>query len=114
MAPGDDNSLFMEAVRLSSSKTPSQQERVVALYEAHREGIYRFLVCHGLSPAEAQEVTQDVFVDLFVALDKGTAVNSEQGWLYAVAGRAAVDYWRRERRPIREQLDLSTSQAANL
>lgn len=80
-----------------TSGKPSLQERVVLLYEAHREGIYRFLVGHGLTPGEAQEVAQDVFVDLFRALQRGTSIGSEQAWLYTVAGRAAVDFWRRNR-----------------
>lgn len=92
----------------------SVRERVVVLYEAHREGIYRFLVGQGLSPVEAQDVTQDVFVDLFVALEKGTELRSEQGWLYAVAGRAAVDHWRREHRAFQVELDLETNAAGNL
>src|SRR5215471_10510305 len=37
-------------------------QRVTELYEAHRDGIYRFLVTHGLPPAAAQEVTQDIFI----------------------------------------------------
>ena len=68
---------------------PNNRERVSTLYDAHRDEIYRFLVAQGLIPAVAQEVTQDVFVDLFVALEKGTQMNSERAWLYAVAGRAA-------------------------
>jgi RNA polymerase sigma-70 factor (ECF subfamily) len=109
----DNKSRNAGAVRQSLSGTAGFQERVATLYETHREGIYRFLVGHGLSPGEAQEVTQDVFVDLFVALEKGTTVKSEQGWLYAVAGRAAVDYWRRGHRPDRVELDLE-SPAANI
>ncbi len=92
----------------------SLQDRVVSLYEAHREGIYRFLVGHGLSPGEAQEVTQDVFVDLFQALQKGTNVSSDQAWLYTVAGRAAADYWRRNPFAGQVQLDLEAGAAANL
>jgi RNA polymerase sigma-70 factor (ECF subfamily) len=114
MAAGDNSSSHIETVRQSSSQAAGVQERVIALYEAHRDGIYRFLVGHGLETAAAQEVVQDVFVDLFMALEKGTRVNSEQGWLYAVAGRAAVDYWRRERRPIRLELDFNTGPVANL
>jgi len=97
-----------------ASRAGGPRERVVALYEAYREAIYRFLAGHGLEPAVAQEVTQDVFVDLFVTLEKGTQVNSEQGWLYAVAGRAAVDYWRREHRPIWVELDSEEGVHANL
>lgn len=109
MAVGDDSPLKLEGVQQNSLQATSLQERVVALYEAHRDGIYRFLVGHGLSPSEAQERSQDVFVDLFVALQKGITVESEQGWLYAVAGRAAVDYWRRERRLFPVQIDRDKS-----
>ena len=103
MAAGDDSSLHAGMVRENSSRAADLQERVIALYETHRDGIYRFLVSHGLGPAVAQETTQDVFVDLCVALQKGIHVNSEKGWLYAVAGRTAVDYWRRERRRFRSR-----------
>lgn len=103
----DDSPLAGAAAQRGSSKVAdSIRRRVVQLYETHRDGIYRFLVAQGLTPAEAQDVAQDVFVDLFVALEKGTELKSEQGWLYAVAGRAAVDHWRRERPAFRVELDL--------
>lgn len=87
--------------------------RVSALYKTHRDGIYRFLVCQGLKQTVAQEVTQDIFVDLFVTLEKGTQIKSEQAWLYTVAGRAAVDYWRRERRQTRVDFDSEPSSEPN-
>jgi RNA polymerase sigma-70 factor (ECF subfamily) len=91
----------------------SLQARVVSLYEDHRDGIYRFLVGHGLNPSEAQETAQDVFVDLFQAMNKGTSIDSPQAWLYAVAARAAVDYWRRKG-AIPGCVDLDGSAVANV
>ncbi len=114
MASGDLSSFETHIAGGLPASPPSLHERVVSLYEAHREGIYRFLVAHGLHPGEAQEVAQDVFVDLFVALQKGTSISSEQAWLYAVAGRAAVDYWRRNRGAVHVQLDLDAAVAANV
>jgi RNA polymerase sigma-70 factor (ECF subfamily) len=87
---------------------------VSVLYETHRDGIYRFLVGQGLNPSAAQEVTQDVFVDLFVALEKGTEMGSERAWLYAVAGRAAVDHWRREHAAMWSELDATPGATANV
>ncbi len=55
----------------------SPAERVAALYEAHRLAIYRFLVGQGLDVGTAQELTQDVFVKLFVAINRGTEIHSE-------------------------------------
>jgi RNA polymerase sigma-70 factor, ECF subfamily len=89
-------SLNVGGSQRSHEQSGGVKERVVALYEAQRDNIYRFLVGQGLNPVAAQDVTQDVFVDLFVALEKGTQLSSEQGWLYTVAGRSVADYWRRE------------------
>jgi RNA polymerase sigma-70 factor (ECF subfamily) len=114
MSADDSASLPVRAVGSNVFPTDNLEARVVALYESHREGIYRFLVGHGLSPGEAQETTQDVFIDLLLALRKGVTMNSEQGWLYAVAGRAAVDYWRRTRRGVHTVLDINSVPATTL
>ncbi len=53
-------------------------------------------------------------MDLFQALQKGTSISSEQAWLYTVAGRAAVDYWRRDRRAVHVELDLEAGAVANV
>ena len=93
---------------------PDIQARVSSLYDTHRDGIYRFVVAQGLSPAVAQEVTQDVFVDLLVALQEGKEMNSERAWLYTVAGRAVVDHWRRERPRMWAELDANPGATADV
>jgi RNA polymerase sigma-70 factor (ECF subfamily) len=96
------------------SASPTTEERVTALYESHREEIYRFLVGQGLESAKAQELAQDVFVKLFVALTKGSEIESDQAWLYGVASKLAVDYWRREGRPMWVELDSVPTMADSL
>jgi len=77
---------------------PSLTERVGQLYLAHREEVLRFLTGQGVPPATAQDITQEAFLKLLVALRDGHHINFEQAWLYRVAANRAVDYWRRERR----------------
>lgn len=108
MALADDKSIDVEHGRGLFVSEVSIRERVVFLYEDQREAIYRFLVGQGLPPAVAQEITQDVFVDLFTALKKGELVQAERPWLYKVAAHAAVDYWRREGRSMWVELDSDT------
>lgn len=96
------------------SARPTTEERVAALYESHRDRIYRFLVGQGLEPARAQELAQDVFVRLFVALTKGSEIESEQAWLYGVASKLAVDYWRREGRSMWVELDATPAMTDSL
>lgn len=96
------------------SVSPTAGERAAALFETHREKIYGFLVGQGLDPAEAQELTQDAFFRLFVALRKGSEIESEQAWLFRVASKLAVDYWRREGRPMWVELDSMPAIADSL
>ena len=115
MADGEHRSSNAPAIRIESdTASVDLRARVSGLYEAHRDAIYRFLLRQGLNPTIAQEITQDVFVDLFVSLQKGTQIDSEPAWLYVVAARAAVDYWRREHRPIWVELDSNPKMTANL
>ena len=83
---------------MGANLTPA--ERVAALYEAHRDELYRFLVGQGIEPATAQELAQDAFIKLFIAITKNTEIESGQAWLFSVASKLAVDYWRREGRPM--------------
>jgi RNA polymerase sigma-70 factor, ECF subfamily len=79
--------------------------RVSALYEAHRNEIYWFLLRRGIESAVAQDITQDVFVKLCVALRRGDQLVSELGWLHTVAARSAYTYWSRRRKPVRIEFD---------
>jgi RNA polymerase sigma-70 factor, ECF subfamily len=87
------------------SASSSIDLRVAELYETHRGKIYAFLVGQGLPPAKAQDVTQDAFIKLFVALKKGDDIEMGQAWLYRVAAKLAVDYWRREGRSMWVELE---------
>lgn len=93
---------------------PTVTERVTEIYLTHREEVFRFLVAQGLSTANAQDVTQEVFLKLFVTLRDGREVASEQAWLYRVAANRAVDYWRRERRLVMVELDAGSALAETL
>jgi RNA polymerase sigma-70 factor (ECF subfamily) len=109
-----DTETFDTTIRSSEIAAPALHERVTALYDSYREKIYCFLVGQGLDPAKAQELTQDVFVRLFVALRGGKEIESERAWLYGVASKVAVDYWRREGRPMWVELDSMPSITDNL
>ena len=100
-----NDSLIFGALPDTVCQSGDVRARVASLYEAHRDGIFRFLVAQGLGAAAAQDLAQDVFLDLFAALRKGTHIRAEQAWLYTVAARAAVDYWRHEKKPMWVELD---------
>ena len=100
--------------RIADHGTLVIQERVSALYETHREAIYYFLLKRRLEPSAAQDLAQDVFVQLFIALSHGTKIESERAWLYGVAAKSAVNHWRRKVRERSIALDTVPEIAWNL
>jgi RNA polymerase sigma-70 factor (ECF subfamily) len=55
-------------------------------------------VSSGVEPAQAQDVTQEAFLRLYVALRDGASIHTLKGWIYRVAHNLAVDSLLRERR----------------
>jgi len=73
------------------SQTAPVQQRVAALYSAARDGVFRYLLALGLDAGRAQEVTQDAFLRLYVALRDGAAIEDAKAWVYRVARNAGID-----------------------
>lgn len=66
-------------------------------YREERDAIYRYLVSLGTNPAEAQDLTQETFLKLYIALCKRTQIDNVRAWLFTVASRMALNqrrWWR--------------------
>jgi DNA-directed RNA polymerase specialized sigma24 family protein len=50
------------------------QEQVIRAFEDSRGDVYRYLLTFGLSPPQAQEAAQEVFLRLHIALEKGDVI----------------------------------------
>jgi RNA polymerase sigma-70 factor (ECF subfamily) len=55
------------------------------LVERHRSRIYRFLLKHAISSAEAEELTQDVFLQAYLALPTFKGTSRVLSWLTGIA-----------------------------
>jgi RNA polymerase sigma-70 factor (ECF subfamily) len=73
------------------------EEQVTRAFEHSRDDVYRYLLTLGLRPPQAQEATQEVFLRLFVALEKGDLIQNERAWIFRVAHNLGVDLQARER-----------------
>src|ERR1035441_1581178 len=61
------------------------QTQVAQLFEECREDVYRYLITLGLTPARAQDATQEVFLRLYAALKGGEEIENPRGWIFRVA-----------------------------
>lgn len=60
-------------------------DQVEGLFLEARDHVYRYLLTLGLYPPQAQEATQDVFLSLYIALQKGEAIRNPRAWVFRVA-----------------------------
>lgn len=67
------------------------QDRVAQIFSESRTEIYRYVVSLGLDLGQAQEVTQDAFLRLYLVLEKGEQIDNERAWLFRVAHNLGVN-----------------------
>jgi len=67
------------------------------LYARHRGGLFRFITrqCH--SPAQAEELFQEVWMSLIQARDRYRVEAQFRTWLFTIAHNKLMDYFRRHR-----------------
>ena len=67
------------------------QEQVTRAYEDARDDVYRYLLTLGLPPPQAQEAAQEVFLRLYVALQRGDQILNLRAWIFRVAHNLGLD-----------------------
>jgi RNA polymerase sigma-70 factor (ECF subfamily) len=71
---------------------------LAALYDAHGPRTYRLALRYGRGDRSfAEDLTQEVFLELIERLDDGHAIDNVGGWLYRATVHRALNRLRRER-----------------
>jgi RNA polymerase sigma-70 factor (ECF subfamily) len=77
-------SLNVAGLHLERAAT-TMHDQVERLFLEARDDVYRYLLTLGLHPPLAQDATQDVFLSLYVALQKGEDIRNTRAWVFRVA-----------------------------
>lgn len=67
---------------------------VSKVYAESRDTIYRYLASLGTEPSVAQDLTQEVFLKLYVAIRQGKQIDNVQAWTFTVASHLALNHLR--------------------
>src|SRR6266480_3439877 len=70
------------------------EERLSVLFEELRDPLFRYLVVMIGRTSEAEDLTQECFLRLFVELRGGKAISNVRAWLFRVGHNLAADFWR--------------------
>lgn len=73
------------------------KDKVTLNYEQWRDAVYGYLVAVFGPAAQADEITQDVFLKLYETLQAGQEIGNIRAWVFRVAHNLAVDQVRGRR-----------------
>jgi len=66
-------------------------QRVTQLFEELRDSVYRYLIVVVGSPAEAEEISQEAFLEFFRYLQNGQTIHNFRAWIFRVAHNLAIN-----------------------
>lgn len=84
------------------------EAEVTALFDLYRAPLLRFLLSLGVTPADGEEVIQEVFLALFQHLQAGKPRDHLRGWIFQVAHHKALKLRRRKPVPVVDAADVAT------
>lgn len=67
------------------------------LYNAHSDGVYRFILFNVADPQLAEDLTHDTFLSAYHSIDNFQGRSSEKTWLYRIARNVAIDSIRKRK-----------------
>ncbi len=104
------NILTMEELGLEIIKQAAQQnQKAFALvYEAYNSLVYNVSLRIVNNSADADEVTQDVFIKVFKALPEFKFQCSFKTWVYRITINTAINNYNKRHKEYRRQVDFDT------
>lgn len=72
-------------------ETLKLDEKIAQLYEQWRDSIYRYVILVAGNFAEAEEITQEAFLQLYRCLLNGKEIRDARSWVFRVAHNCALN-----------------------
>lgn len=85
-----------------------KEEKFISLYQAFADDIYRYIFLRtGLDTALAEDMTQDIFLDVFKGLNGFRGLCSDRTWVFKIAKNKLFDYYRKQYGNKLEYVDIN-------
>lgn len=80
-----------------NERDKEKEQRFVAVYRCYVDEVYQFIYARsGFNPAIAEDITQDIFVDVLKGLDRFKGLCSERTWVFQIARNKLNDFYRKQ------------------
>lgn len=80
-----------EEILYPGQETLTLEEKVTRYFEQWRDPVYRYLVAVFGHPAEAEEITQETFLQIYRTLRGGQTISNARAWIFRVAHNLALN-----------------------
>lgn len=82
-----------------------KDKKFISLYQAHVDEVYSFIYLRtGLNQTTAEDLTEEIFVEVYKALSGFRGMSSERTWIFSIARNLLNDYFRRQ---YRSQIEIA-------
>lgn len=84
-----------------------QDQKFISVYRAHVDEVYQFIYLRtGLNQTVAEDVTQDIFTEVYKGLSGFRGLSSERTWVFRIARNRLNDFYRQQYRPAFESVSM--------
>jgi RNA polymerase sigma-70 factor (ECF subfamily) len=92
-----------------------KEEKFISLYQAFVDEIYRYVFLRtGLDAALAEDMTQEIFIDVFKSMDYFKGLCSIRTWVFRIARNKLFDFYRKQYREKVELVDIGDTLTESL
>ena len=74
-----------------------KEDKFISLYKSFVDEIYRYVFLRtGLDTTLAEDMTQDIFLDVYKGLNEFKGLSSERTWVFKIAKNKLFDFYRKQ------------------
>lgn len=85
-----------------TDKVENKKERFLSLFKEYESRIYNFIYRMTQNEADAEELTQEVFIRVWNGLDDLRSDLSPAPWLYRIASNVCLDFFRKNKKELKD------------
>jgi RNA polymerase sigma-70 factor (ECF subfamily) len=86
-----------------ANKVQDKKERFLSLFKEHESRIYNFIYRMTQNEADAEELTQEVFIRVWNGIDELRSDSSINSWIYRIASNVWLDSFRKNKRESKQE-----------
>ncbi|HHV98724.1 MAG TPA: RNA polymerase sigma factor [Clostridiaceae bacterium] len=92
-----------------------KEEKFISLYQDFVNEIYQYVFLRtGMDTALAEDITQDIFLDVFKGMSGFKGLCSNRTWVFRIARNKLYDFYRKQYRQKFELVDINNPLAQDL